>query len=61
MAIWKFKSCPRCGGDIFIDRELGDWYAQCLQCGYLYSMPGKVKVDQHHDAKNKEELSKLSK
>ncbi|RLC62200.1 MAG: hypothetical protein DRI01_07255 [Chloroflexi bacterium] len=34
MAMWKSKSCPRCGGDIFIDRDLEDWYEQYLQCGY---------------------------
>jgi ribosomal protein S27AE len=34
MTKWKFKSCPRCGGDILIDHDLDSWYAQCLQCGY---------------------------
>jgi len=34
MVMWKFKSCPRCGGDIFIDRGLDGWYEQCLQCSY---------------------------
>ena len=34
MAMWKSKSCPRCGGDIFVDRDLEGWYEQCLQCGY---------------------------
>ena len=32
--MWKLKVCPRCGGDVFVDRGLGTWYAQCLQCGY---------------------------
>jgi len=34
MARWRLKSCPRCGGDIFIDRDLDNWYEQCLQCSY---------------------------
>ncbi|MBI2329500.1 MAG: hypothetical protein HYU85_07725 [Chloroflexi bacterium] len=35
MPKWKLKSCPRCRGDIFIDRDLeGWWYEQCLQCSY---------------------------
>ncbi len=34
MARWRLKSCPRCGGDIFIDRDLDSWYEQCLQCSY---------------------------
>lgn len=58
MVMWKFKSCPRCGGDIFIDRELDSWYEQCLQCGYLCDMPNTVEVHQHSGEK-KEELSRL--
>ncbi len=34
MVRWKLKSCPRCGGDFFIDRDLDGWYEQCLQCSY---------------------------
>ncbi len=34
MVMWRLKSCPRCGGDVFIDRDLGGWYEQCLQCSY---------------------------
>ncbi len=32
--MWKLKQCPRCGGDMFIDRRTDIWYEQCLQCGY---------------------------
>ncbi len=34
MPRWKLKSCPRCKGDVFIDRDLDGWYEQCLQCSY---------------------------
>ncbi len=34
MVMWKFKSCPRCGGDFFIDKDGDGWYKQCLQCGF---------------------------
>ncbi|MBI4188228.1 MAG: hypothetical protein HY529_03365 [Chloroflexi bacterium] len=34
MVAWKPKNCPRCQGDIFIDRDLNGWYEQCLQCSY---------------------------
>ena len=31
---WKLSGCPRCGGDMFIDRELYyGWYEQCIMCG----------------------------
>lgn len=34
MVMWKFKNCPRCQGDVFIDKDLNGWYEQCLQCSY---------------------------
>ena len=34
MAMWRLKSCPRCGGDMFIDRDFYGWYEKCLQCAY---------------------------
>ncbi|MFC2004877.1 hypothetical protein ACFLUY_01490 [Chloroflexota bacterium] len=34
MVRWKVRSCPRCGGDMFVDRDLDFWYQQCLQCSY---------------------------
>ena len=34
MVMWKLKSCPRCGGDMFIERENKNWYQHCLQCSY---------------------------
>ena len=32
--LWRFKGCPRCGGDLFIDRDIEGWYEQCLMCAY---------------------------
>ena len=34
MAMWNFKSCPRCQGDMFLDRDQDSWYEECLQCSY---------------------------
>ena len=36
MAMWKLDMCPRCGGDIFVDRDMDGWYEECLQCSYRY-------------------------
>ena len=33
--MWQVKGCPRCGGDVFIDRDHYGWYRECLQCGYM--------------------------
>lgn len=54
MVLWKFKSCPRCGGDIFIDKESQGWYEQCLQCGHLRNILGTIKVDQPGGEEEKE-------
>lgn len=40
----KFKSCPRCKGDVLIDRDHHGWYEQCLQCGYERNLRSVVKV-----------------
>lgn len=33
---WWRKACPKCGGDLYQDRLLGeDWELNCLQCGYV--------------------------
>ncbi len=40
MARWKAKSCPKCGGDIFLDIDESNWFDHCLQCGYVRSRSG---------------------
>jgi hypothetical protein len=37
---WKAKSCPKCGGDIFLDIDEQSWFDHCLQCGYVRSRSG---------------------
>lgn len=39
MAKWKLKSCPRCNGDTFIEREIDGWIERCLLCGYSRDLP----------------------
>jgi hypothetical protein len=31
----KFKNCPRCRGDIRIDKDYYGGYENCIQCGYV--------------------------
>ena len=38
MVLWKLKKCPRCHGDLFLDKDPDGWYEQCLQCGYRQEM-----------------------
>ena len=54
MTRWKLKSCPRCGGDMLIDRDMDFWYEQCLQCSY------KVELQHLSSYKDKFEAAKAS-
>lgn len=40
----RFKICPRCKGDVLIDKDIYGWYEQCLQCGYQRDLKKVVKV-----------------
>ena len=32
----KYKGCPRCQGNLFLERDPEGVYATCLQCGAYY-------------------------
>ena len=55
MAWWKSKSCPRCDGDMFIDRDLYGWYEQCIQCSYARDLKNTVKSGQRAYGEKEEE------
>jgi len=38
------KRCPRCGGNIFLYRDLHGWYEQCLQCSRIRYLDSIVEV-----------------
>ena len=54
MVMWKFKSCPRCGGDTFLDRGLDSWYEQCLQCAYQHELKSIAEFEEQPPQKEKE-------
>ena len=31
----KFKVCPRCHGDLYLNEDVFGKYLNCLQCGYM--------------------------
>ncbi len=47
MVMWKLKSCPRCGGDIFIGTDSDGWYEQCLQCSYKRDLKKLAEPKEH--------------
>jgi len=40
----RLKGCPRCKGDILIDRDHLSWYEQCIQCGYQHDIKSLDKA-----------------
>jgi DNA-directed RNA polymerase subunit M/transcription elongation factor TFIIS len=42
--MWRFKGCPKCGGDLFVDYDINGWYEECLQCGYLHDLRTILEV-----------------
>lgn len=51
MTEWKLKSCPRCSGDIYVEKDNDGCYERCLQCGYVKQVysPGIVIYDRLYD------------
>ena len=33
MGMWKYKGCPKCGGDLGLESGLDEWGWLCVQCG----------------------------
>ena len=46
MSKWKFKSCPRCGGDLLIEKDiLYGWNETCFQCSFSRTLKEAVKTE----------------
>jgi reverse gyrase len=40
------KYCPKCGGNIFLDRDCYGLYEKCLQCSYTRDLSDAVEVQE---------------
>ncbi len=54
VAMRKLRSCPRCGGDVFLDGDVYGWYEQCLDCAYMHDLQsidefGEVAVERANE------------
>ncbi len=34
MVRWRLKACPRCGSDMYIEKDFEEIYQKCLMCSY---------------------------
>ena len=54
MANWKLKSCPRCGGDLLIEKDLlYGWNEKCFQCSFSRDLKESVKSEKVSDLTGK--------
>ncbi len=50
MAMWKLKGCPRCGGDLLIEKDLFyGWYEKCIQCSFNRDLPELAQFEEQSD------------
>ena len=33
-----YRRCPKCGGNLYIDKDYNGWYEECLQCAYMHDL-----------------------
>ncbi len=38
------KSCPKCGGDVYLDRDLYGTFMACFQCGHTLNAAEEKKT-----------------
>jgi hypothetical protein len=38
------KHCPKCGGNVYLDRDYYGWYERCLQCAYTRDLINVAEV-----------------
>lgn len=52
------RRCPKCGGNLYMDKDYHGWYEQCLQCSYMkdlevvYEKNKVLLVTAHQTEKN---------
>lgn len=45
--------CPKCRGNLYLDRDYNGWYEQCLQCGFMKDLvvvyENKHRIDEENE------------
>ena len=52
--MWRLKGCPKCKGDIFLEKDINGWYERCLQCGYNQDLETLVEVKEQPSVRKRE-------
>jgi DNA-directed RNA polymerase subunit M/transcription elongation factor TFIIS len=54
MAILRLDSCPKCKGQLLLEKDNYGLYQQCLQCGYLHDLQAFPVLDSEKTEDEKE-------
>jgi len=49
----KNRRCPKCGGNLYIDKDYHGWYEECLQCSYMKDLEAVYEVKKPVPAKTR--------
>lgn len=40
----RFKACPKCAGDLYVNQDIHGKFVNCLQCGYLKDVTEEAEI-----------------
>jgi len=40
----RFKACPKCAGDLYVNKDMYGQFLNCLQCGYLKDLTDEAET-----------------
>ena len=46
-----FKGCPKCHGDLYVDRDLYGTYIQCFQCAFMVDVAAALEAKRSLESK----------
>jgi hypothetical protein len=53
------QRCPRCGGNVFVYRDLHGWYEQCLQCSRIWHLDNVIESRDKVGVAGREEAERM--
>ena len=51
------KACPRCQGDLRINRDFYGEYRQCVQCGYMKDLDARPSFSPNEAARARKKVA----
>jgi hypothetical protein len=54
------KRCPKCGGNVYLDRDYYGWYEKCFQCAYTRDLKNAIETQERVSEGNRKIASNNS-